>query len=428
MKLKRNKGKVITVCMIMLLAVMLQGCGDKSAETKQTETKQEETKQTETTTAAEDLLSGMAEFSTPDGSAFIYLNEKWTTEELGLDTWMTAGNATGSEAVFMFQFPKDGVFNVDSIDSLKEFVEGTYEMSEIEQAEAYEVPGMSNVEAIAGKMSPGGMTAEAYLIYGETDYAYYSIGYVATELSDKMKSSFKASCSTFREEAPELQDATTVELSDTVRWFNASYAVLTELNGWDYNRFAGLPANNDSMTLEKQLLEQSWSVTDRATADETLDWILTEGHRVGFVDDMKYFEECGIKETAADQRAAFLLENFDMTEEAAQCYANSYERYEQYGENAIAGWDYCRALSLMGFYYLAGYYTEQEALDKSLEIAQTMQPLFTSWDELMDSYLCGYEYWSEESSEDRRAIYEDIKSRDDSPYQIDYKMTLEKTW
>ena len=36
-------------------------------------------------------------------------------------------------------------------------------------------------------------------------------------------------------------------------------------------------------------------------------------------------------------------------------------------------------MNLMSFYYLAGYYTEQEALDKSLEIARTMQPLFESW-------------------------------------------------
>ena len=62
------------------------------------------------------------------------------------------------------------------------------------------------------------------------------------------------------------------------------------------------------------------------------------------------------------------------------------------------------------------------------ESAQIMQPLFTSWDELMDSYLCGYEYWSEESSEERRAVYEDLKGREDSPYKIDYNLVLEKTW
>ena len=51
----------------------------------------------------------------------------------------------------------------------------------------------------------------------------------------------------------------------------------------------------------------------------------------------------------------------------AQNYADMFGFYEQYGPDAIAGWDYCRAMNLMSFYYLAGYYTEQEALDKSLK-------------------------------------------------------------
>ena len=81
------------------------------------------------------------------------------------------------------------------------------------------------------------------------------------------------------------------ELTDTIRWFNASYAVLTDLNGWDYNRFAGLAANDDVMAMEQKSLEEWWSVTDRATADSTLDWILTEGHRDTFAEDMAYLEE-----------------------------------------------------------------------------------------------------------------------------------------
>ena len=85
-------------------------------------------------------------------------------------------------------------------------------------------------------------------------------------------------------------------------------------------------------------------------------------------------------------------------------------------------------MNLLGFYYLAGYYTQEEALDMSLEIAQTIQPLYESWDELIMSYMYGYEYWAEESSQERWDIYEDIKGRADSPYNVDFKMTLEKTW
>ncbi len=227
---------------------------------------------------------------------------------------------------------------------------------------------------------------------------------------------------------PEEEDSATVELTDTVRWFNASYGVLTELNGWEYNRFAGLPANENSALLNQEMLKEWWDTTDRASADETLEWILTEGHRVDFIEDMKYIEESGLGQVPIEEREAFLEENFGLTLKEATFMKNSYAMYEKYGEHAISGWDYCRAMSLLGFFYLAEYYTEEEALNKSLEIAQIMQPLFTSWDELMDSYLCGYEYWSEESSEERRAVYEDLKGREDSPYKIDYNLVLEKTW
>ena len=135
-----------------------------------------------------------------------------------------------------------------------------------------------------------------------------------------------------------------------------------------------------------------------------------------------------MKDVAADGRKDFLLDNYEITEEEAQHYADMYAYYEQYGENAIDAWDYSRAISLATFYYHAGYYTEQEALDKSLEIAQIMQPLYSSWDEAMNSYLLGYEYWSEESAEERRAIYEELKAEENSLYNIDWKLAFEKTW
>ena len=250
----------------------------------------------------------------------------------------------------------------------------------------------------------------------------------ADKMNDSKIASFKVSCSKFRESAPEVEDRTTAKLTDTIRWFNASYAVLTDLNGWDYNRFAGLAANDDVMAMEQKSLEEWWSVTDRATADSTLDWILTEGHRDTFAEDMAYLEEAGIRDIAPNERSAFLLDQFQMTADEAQNYADMFGFYEQYGPDAIAGWDYCRAMNLMSFYYLAGYYTEQEALDKSLEIARTMQPLFESWDDLMSSYMRGYEYWAEESADERRALYEDLKTREDNPYSVDFKTELEKTW
>ena len=397
---------------VVLAASMLQGCGGGKK-----------------TVTQEEALAKMKEFKTGDGSVAIKLEDSWTTEDLGVDFWLGAGSTDGSKAVLVMQFPKGGsVLPVGSMDDVKSLVDESYGVSDAADAEAPTLPGMTGVTASTCKVNADGEAAEAYLIYGETDYAFYSLMYVAEKIKDNDMVSMKASCSSFVETPIEEEDNTTVEITDTVRWFNASYAVLTEINGWDYNRFAGAPANEETKEIQKASLDEWWGVTDRASADENLTWILEEGHRTGFKEDMEYLKEVGIGDVEAEGRKDFILENFEVTDEEAQSYVDSYNMYEQFGADAIAGWDYCRALNLMSFYYLAGYYTEQEALDKSLEIAQTVQPLFTSWDELIASYMRGYEYWAEESSAERQAIYEDLKTRSDNPYTVDYNLTLEKTW
>ena len=215
--------------------------------------------------------------------------------------------------------------------------------------------------------------------------------------------------------------------TDTVQWFNASYAILTYANGQDYNKFGGAKANAIMEAQYQAMLENSWSVTDRESADETLDWILTEGHRTDFMYTGELLsmiaEECG-----EDELENFLMEEYDESQDEAEYDVATYEMYKEYGETAIDGCDYCRALSLMSFYYMAGYYTKEEALDKSLEIAETLQPMYNSWDELIDSYLRGYEYWAEEDSSERRDIYEELLAADDNPFRVDYNTTLEKTW
>lgn len=224
------------------------------------------------------------------------------------------------------------------------------------------------------------------------------------------------------------EGAPSVASTDTIRWFNASYAILTELNGLDYNIFAGTPVTDQMQAMQIRSLEEWWGVTDRESADDTLFWALNEGHRADFKEFMESLQNTGMGDMEATERMDFLKTNYELSEEEAQQSVKYYEMYEQYGETAIDGWDYCRALNLVSFYYLAGYYTEQEALDKSLEIAQIVQPLFHSWDELVGSYLRGYEYWAEESSAERQGIYEDLLTRPDNPYAVDYQTTLEKTW
>ena len=107
--------------------------------------------------------------------------------------------------------------------------------------------------------------------------------------------------------------------------------------------------------LAQGVLFDTWNITDRATADEKLDWLLTEGDR-------------------AD---------------------------------------------------VASFYTEEESLALSLEIAENLQTIFVSRDSFMESYFSGYEFHGNDSSE-QRTIYEERRASPDNPFRLDWNMTLEK--
>lgn len=221
---------------------------------------------------------------------------------------------------------------------------------------------------------------------------------------------------------------TKIATSDTIQWFNNTYAILTVLNERDYRVYSGGSPNIAEKTLAKALLENTWDVTDRESAEESLQWLLDEGHRIPLAEELAYLAELGLADVSEDQRAAAILANFDLDEQQAEQYTEWFSLYEQHGENVAAAWDYSRAMWLLSYYYLADYYTLEESLDQSLALAETIQSTFDSWDSFMESYFIGYEYWSEESSEERRKIYEDLKSCSDNPFVLDWNTALEKTW
>lgn len=366
------------------------------------------------------------EFKSVDETVSIMMSDKWKFgDSQGAVTvpegWIMAGNIIGTEGMMVMQYPK-GL--AGGIEEFITNVEKSYHVTDTADITGLEIPGVSLTKSYSCQIKIPDTAVKAYFVFGESDYAYYTFAYVANKLNDSRLDYFKACCATFQENAPESQT------TDTIRWFNATNAILTVMNGCDYNLFGGLAANDISKMVVVQALEEAWSVTDRESAVSNMEWLLTEGHRVGFVEDMKMLAADGITEVAEEERADYLFENYEMTEEEAARYAAFYTAYEKNGENTIAGWDYSRAMSLFAWYYIAGYYTKEEALEQSLALAQTIQSTFDSWDAFTESYLLGYEYWGKgkESSEERRAVYEEIKEAPDSPYNLDWNLTFERSW
>lgn len=369
----------------------------------------------------------MKEFVSSNGTVSIMLAEDWVTEDAGVDGWIAATSKNGNDGVMLMQLVK-GVDAAD-ISDIKDAMEDTYAISDkTEMDSAGALPGLENLEVYSSKISVDGTKGEGYFVYGETDYAYYAFVYVSNRLNDKTMEYVRKVSDSFKENAPEVVNNSTVETTDTILWINGTYAVLTAVNSQDYTVFGTMPANDETMASQQAMLSEWWDITDRASADETLDWLMNEGHRADFVEEMEMLTEVGLADLSAEERAGFLSDNYDFTEEEAQQYAQLYNSYEENGMNVMSGWDYSRMASVLSSCYIAGYYTETEALDKALEAAKVIQQNFDSWDSFIESYMVGYEYWAGESSEERRGIYEDLKAAPDSPYSLDWNMTLEKSW
>ena len=211
---------------------------------------------------------------------------------------------------------------------------------------------------------------------------------------------------------------------EVIQWFNNCYAILTKSNLNDIHQFGGEDKGSYGQARVTNGLESSWGITDRVSADETIQWLLAEGHRYSWAEEMEVLKYIGI-DYMTD---AEIIES--LGEADGQLMIDMRNAYNAHGINGISAWDYSRAMQLAGWCYVADYYTYEEALNKSLEIAMITQSQFGSWDEFAESYLRGYEYWSGSPANynARRKIYEGIKSSADNVYKLEWNIELKKTW
>lgn len=221
---------------------------------------------------------------------------------------------------------------------------------------------------------------------------------------------------------------------DTVLWFNATYAPLTYSNGGDWRLVGGMEPSSYNKSLTQLLMSRDWSVDDRESALETLDWLRNEGHRETYRKYQEELEDLGMLDLDTEvfmetlQDAA--LEGYTFR------YVIVYFLYQDgEDEEAMAAWDLCRLNQLCGDFYLCEYLTYEEAMDISLENSLLLQSMYSSWDELVESYMLGYQFWKSDPcmtddspTMQRYHYYELLLEMDDGPYSLDWDMELTEEW
>ncbi|MCL2336684.1 MAG: DUF1266 domain-containing protein [Firmicutes bacterium] len=221
--------------------------------------------------------------------------------------------------------------------------------------------------------------------------------------------------------------------SETVRWINSTYAILTISNRQDTALVGGFQPSESNRDIAKSTLKESWFITNRASSDAVIAKLTKTGHRASFLAFIKRNPEF---ELNRQQFKTFLDKNSSMDQDTRLLYQNFYDDYHLYGDNAIFAWDYCRIISLYGWGYIAGYYTYSEALDLSLPYAKKLQETYPSWEAMYRDYLTGFNFWrrgslSKPTSENflRLLIMQDLINRTDGPNALPpWDMKLEADW
>lgn len=224
------------------------------------------------------------------------------------------------------------------------------------------------------------------------------------------------------------------QLSDTVLWFNATYAPLTYSNSGNWKLVGGLEPTETNQELVQYLMRRDWDIEDKNSALETIESLKKKGHRARCRECMEELAEMGMLDYSEEEFLQELAESG--IEENLFRYVIAYYLYQD-GLDAdyIAAWDLCRVNQLYADFYICGYMTYEQAMDASLENSKILQQMYPSWEAMVDAYMLGYQFWQSDPclTEDsptlkRYGYYEILREMDNGPYTLDWNMELDKSW
>jgi predicted small lipoprotein YifL len=211
-------------------------------------------------------------------------------------------------------------------------------------------------------------------------------------------------------------------LDDQILWINGTHAVLTVSNGHDVNLFAGTAPTAQVQADWIATLDAWWGIDSKEELINVINELTAGLHNPRFLEDVR---EYGLHEVTEEELIHELQSIED--EETAFYFMRMFYAYDEFGQNAIMGWDLSRATQLCAQGYLAGYFDFEEALLKAFSVGKVIQRTFDSWEDFWDSYFYGYYYWSENEAEltRRLEIYDILVADPNSPFALDWMLSLD---
>lgn len=181
------------------------------------------------------------------------------------------------------------------------------------------------------------------------------------------------------------------------------------------------------VSFHRDILASGWGIDNREECIETLQRLYNGMHNKAYL-ELKY----GL-DAMTDEQFNEIIKSSKINDRV-KVEMNFVKKYdEELGDRGIIGWDWSRMVSVAGWGYLAGYLSYEEATEIIMNVAQSVQKHFDSWDDIGLSYVRGYEFWSGESVDEqgsatayRMDIHKKLLSYANSPYNtLPWDMSLE---
>ena len=156
-------------------------------------------------------------------------------------------------------------------------------------------------------------------------------------------------------------------------------AVLTTRNDMSFDDLEAEEYKDASI----QVLRSAWKVTDTATAKETLESLLAEGHRA---EGDPMLTELRTPEAAEKNTEEFQAYE-DVKKNLVDNYGYTAEQVD--GIKTISAWDYDRLVNVARFSHSADYITEQEMWDYINKAVTQAKNDYNSWEEYFAGVMLG---------------------------------------
>lgn len=176
------------------------------------------------------------------------------------------------------------------------------------------------------------------------------------------------------------------------------------------------------------ILGEWWSINDRDSAIDTLDYLRDKGYVYYFPTVYKAFSA-----TSDQERKEIIIDEMTTQEDAEKAYTQAHnllesidtlkklkliEKTEDVEKYGVVGWDAGRLIFIARLCYDAKYIDKEEAW-AYIDVAYAQaQRAFKSWDELAKSYVIGRFIWQGKAADDGMSHFaDDLVNKPNSPWK-----------